>query len=156
MTLWPAAACLHSSHRSGKIHVLYTSMTALTLSILFPTSIFTRSFLVQYVSSSLSQLSSLAKVSRRVTSYTVENKVNNQNETKYVQTRSTSDKTRSKLSLRRNADYVSHSKAMFETFSNLKYKKALNFTKHLVFFVEKQRAIWFLFPMNLNKVSYYI
>lgn len=43
---------------------------ALTLSILFPTSIFTRSFLVQYVSSSLSQLSSLEKVSWWVTSYT--------------------------------------------------------------------------------------
>lgn len=43
---------------------------ALTLSILFPTSIFTRSFLVQYVSSSLSQLSSFEKVSWRVTSYT--------------------------------------------------------------------------------------
>lgn len=42
----------------------------LTLSILFPTSILTRSFLVQYVSSSFNQLSSLANVSRLVTSYT--------------------------------------------------------------------------------------
>lgn len=48
----------------------------LTLSILFPTSIFTRSFLVQYVSSSLSQFSSLVKVSRLVTSYTRANQTN--------------------------------------------------------------------------------
>lgn len=48
----------------------HITKATLTLSILFPTSIFTRSFLVQYVSSSLSQLSSLVKVSWRVTSYT--------------------------------------------------------------------------------------
>lgn len=54
---------------------------ALTRSILFPTSIFTRSFLVQYVSSSLSQLSSFVKVSRRVTSYTAKTKTHDQTHT---------------------------------------------------------------------------
>ena len=54
--------------------MLYVGKSIHTLSILLPTSIFTMSFRVVYVSSSFSQFSNLVKVSLLVTSYTGTNR----------------------------------------------------------------------------------